>query len=78
MDIVFARKPKTSAAPPPAARAADPDFQALIEEIERMEGVALSQAPALFRLVLICGAAICAGAGGGLVLGAADLIGRLI
>lgn len=78
VDIVLARKPKTSAAPPPVARAADPERRALIEEIESMEGVALTQAPMLFRLVLICGAAICGGVGGGVVLGVADLLGRLV
>jgi hypothetical protein len=77
MEFAFPRRP-VAPAMPTASELVDPERQALIAEIESVEGAALGRAPLLFRLVLLCGGAICAGAGGGLVLGVADLVRRII
>lgn len=58
--------------------AIDAERQALIDEIRSVEGAPVDTAPLLFRLVMICGGAICLGAGGGLFLGVADLVGKVI
>ncbi len=65
-------------ATPTASEVVDLERLAMIAEIESVEGAALDRAPILFRLVLLCGGAIVAGAGAGLVLGVADLAGRII
>ena len=58
--------------------AVDAERQALIDEIRSVEGAPVETAPLLFRLVMVCGGAICLGAGGGLFLGVADLLGKVI
>lgn len=77
MEFAFPWRP-VAPATPIASEVVDAERRALIAEIESVEGAALGRAPVLFRLVLLCGGAMVAGAGGGLVLGAADLVGRII
>lgn len=77
MEFVFPRKPD-AAATLNAVSTVDSERRALIEEIEGIEGATLGEAPMLFRLVLLCGGGICAGASGAMALGLADLFGRLI
>jgi hypothetical protein len=77
MEFAFPHTPVASAAPI-GCWIADPEKEALIEQIQSIEGATLRRAPLTFQLVLLCGGAICAAAAGGLVLGVADLIGRLV
>lgn len=76
--FAFASAEPTAPAPAKTPRSVSPQQMALIEEIESIEGVALAQSPMLFRFVVLCGSIICAGASGGLILGVADLVGRMI
>ena len=82
MEFAFSCEPVACATPAALrstdTRVADPEHEALIRQIESVEGAPLGRTPMLFRLVLLCGGVICAGAGGGLVLGVADLLGRLV
>jgi len=78
IQFAFASAELTAPAPVKVPQSTSPEQTALIEEIRSIEGVALAQSPMLFRFVVLCGGIICAGASGGLILGAADLIGRMI
>lgn len=78
IQFAFAAAEPTAPAPVKAPRSVSPEQMALIEEIKSIEGVVLTQSPMLFRFVVLCGSIICVGASGGLILGVADLVARMI